>query len=181
MRSDNEMETRDLFKLVEEAEENNDNLKLVKEVTKLLSDVEDRTLFYEICDDFVRDNRRRAATGLDCTLSDIYDTCRSRLNIAKTIMEQNHALIINELVEVLPASFFGDAALTLTEKGKQLFLEEDYDLFQRKGGADKRLVAPDKIPARELFFSEELTKDLNFVKGVCQKSHYDTPLFVVRR
>ena len=165
MRSDDEIETRDLFKLVEEAEENNGKLKLVKDVTKLLTSIEDRTLFYEICDDFVEDSRRCAATGLDCTLSDIYDTCRSRLNVAKAIMEKEHALIVNELVEVLPASFFGDASLTLTEKGKQLFLEEDYDLFQRKGGTDKRLVAPDKIPARELFFSEELTKDLNFVKN----------------
>ena len=172
MRSDNEMETRDLFKLVEEAEENNDNLKLVKEATKLLSSVEDRTLFYEICDDFVRDNRRRAATGLDCTLSDIYDSCRSRLNAAKSIMEKEHALIINELVEILPASFFGDASLVLTEKGKQLFLEEDYDLFQRKGGSDKRLVPPDKIPARELFFNEELTKDLDFVKNSLEDSSF---------
>ena len=165
MRSDDEIETHELFNLVGESEENNGKLKLVKEVKKLLSSVEDRTLFYEICDDFVRDNRRRAATGLDCTLSDIYDTCRSRLNVAKSIMEKDHALIVNELVEVLPASFFGDASLALTEKGKQLFLEADYDLFQRKGGADKRLIAPEKIPSRELFFSEELTKDLNFVKN----------------
>lgn len=165
MRSDDEIETHELFNLVGESEENNGKLKLVKEVKKMLSSVEDRTLFYEICDDFVRDSRRRASTGLDCTLSDIYDTCRSRLNVAKSIMEKDHALIVNELVEVLPASFFGDAALALTEKGKQLFLEADYDLFQRKGGADKRLVAPEKIPSRELFFSEELTKDLDFVKN----------------
>ena len=172
MRSDDEIDTRDLFKLVEEAEENNGNLKLVKEMTKLLSSVEDRTLFYEICDDFVGDTRRRAATGLDCTLSDIYDTCRSRLNVAKSIMEKDHALIVNELVEVLPASFFGDASLALTEKGKQLFLEEDYDLFQRKGGADKRLITPEKIPTRELFFSEELNRDLNFVKNSLEDSSF---------
>lgn len=84
MRSNDEMETQDLFKLAEEEEENNSQLKFVKEVNKILSSVEDRTLFYEVCDDFVRDNRRRAATGLDCTLSDIYDSCRGRLNIAKS-------------------------------------------------------------------------------------------------
>jgi len=47
----------------------------------------------------------------------------------------------------------------------RLLLEEDYELFCGKGGSDKRLQAPDKIPARELFFSESLTEDINFLKN----------------
>ena len=172
LRSDNEIETRDLFKMVKEEEESNDSLKFVKGVTKLLTSVEDRTLFYEVCDDFVRNYRRRAATGLDCTLSDIYDTCRSRLNTAKSIMEKEHALLTNNLVELLPSAFFGDAELTLSDKGKELFLEKDIDLFHIKGGSDKRLLPPDKIPARELFFSEELTADLDFVKQSLQEESF---------
>ena len=164
MRSDDEIETMDLFKLVDEAEEKNESLKFVKEVKKLLPNVEDRTFFYEICDDFVRDSRRRACTGLDCTLSDIYDKCRSRLNVAKAVMERTHPLITMGLTELLPAAFFGDATLTLTDKGKELFLEKDFELFRVSGKSDKRLVSPDKIPERKLFFNAELTKDLGFVQ-----------------
>ena len=164
MRSNDEMETRDLFKMAQEEEENNSQLKFVKDVNKILSSVEDRTLFYEICDDYVRDNRRRAASGLDCTLSDIYDSCRGRLNVAKSIMAKEHALLINDLVELLPSTFFGDACLTLTDKGKELFLEKDLELFNIKGKSDKRLIAPDKIPDRKLFFSAELGNELNFVR-----------------
>lgn len=164
LRGDNEIETRDLFKMVEEEEERNASLKFVKGVTKLLTSVEDRTLFYEVCDDFVRDNRRRATTGLDCTLSDIYDSCRSRLNTAKSIMEKENALIVNNLVELLPSAFFGDAVLTLTDKGKELFLEKDLELFNIKGKSDKRLIMPDNIPDRKLFFNTKLSDELNFVK-----------------
>ena len=173
MRSDDEIETCDLFKLVAEEEENNGNLKFVKEARKLLGSVEDRTLFYEICDDFVRDNRRRIATALDCTLSDIYDSCRCRLNTAKSIMEKEHALIVNNLVELLPATFFGDASLALTDKGKEFFLEKDLELFNIKGSADKRLIAPDKIPDRKLYFSEELSKDLDFVRESIQDGNFE--------
>ena len=164
MRSDNEIETRDLFAMVETEEAANSRLSFVGKVKKLLPSVEDRTFFYEICDDLVRDNRRRAATGLDCTLSDIYDNCRSRLTVARSVMEQTHPLITLGLTELLPSAFFGDAVLTLTDKGKELFLEKDSDLFRIKGKSDKRLISPDKIPSRELFFNSELDKDLGFVR-----------------
>ena len=164
LRSDREIETRDLFKMVEEEESKHASLKFVKEAMRLLSSVEDRTLFYEVCDDFVKDTRMRAATGLDLTLCDIYDTCRSRLNVAKAIMDKEHALLTYNLVELLPSAFFGDADLTLTEKGKELFLEKDLELFHIKGKSDKRLIATDKIPDRKLFFNAQLSEELDFVK-----------------
>ena len=130
----------------------------------MFSEVDDRTLFYEICDDYLHE-RHRGNTGVECTLTDIYDNMRYKLNVAKSIMNKEHPLIVADLVELLPAKFLADAELTLTEKGKRLFLEEDYDLFCAKGGSDKRLISPDTIPARELFFNEELTKEINFVKN----------------
>ena len=161
-RSNEDFDTRELFLHMEREEESNQHLKLVKELKKLPLDIEDRTLFYEICDDFVRDRRRN--TGVECTLNDIYDNLRCRFDIAKNIMSQSHALMQHELVELLPAKFLAEAEITLTEKGKCLLLAEDYDLFCGKGGTDKRLTAPDKIPDRKLFFNSELSENLDFVK-----------------
>ena len=169
-RSNEDFDTRELFIQVEKEEETNSHIKLVKELKKLSLDIEDRTLFYEICDDFVRDRRRN--TGVECTLNDIYDNLRSRFDIAKTIMGQSHPLFQSELAELLPAKFLAEAEIALTEKGKRLLLDEDYDLFCGKGGSDKRLTAPDKIPARELFFNEELTTDLNFVQNSLEETAF---------
>ncbi len=171
-RSEGEIETSKLFSMVQEKEEQNIHLKLVRELKKVLPGVEDRTLFYEVCDDFMDGRRRHVNTGVECTLEDIYDDYRDRIGAAKAIMNKNHATIEADLVELLPARFLAEAELALTEKGKRLLLEDDYDLFCAKGNSDKRLTVPDKIPARELFFSEELTADLNFVKSSLEEKAF---------
>ena len=169
-RKQEHIDTRELFKLVEEEEVRQEHLTLVKEMRKLLPDVADRTLFYEICDDFVAGRPR--LTSVEVTLGDIYDSMRSCFMIAKSIMNKEHNLQTNDLIELQPAQFLAGAEVSLTEKGRHLLLEEDFDLFASKGGSDKRLVSPDKIPARELFFSEELTEDIDFVKNSLQEEAF---------
>ena len=169
-RKQEHIDTRELFKLVEEEEVRQEHLTLVKEMRKLLPDVADRTLFYEICDDFVAGRPR--LTSVEVTLGDIYDSMRSCFMIAKSIMNKEHNLQTNDLIELQPAQFLAGAEVSLTEKGRHLLLEEDFDLFASKGGSDKRLVSPDKIPARNLFFDEELTEDINFVKNSLQEEAF---------
>ncbi|MCR4965932.1 MAG: ATP-binding protein [Bacteroidales bacterium] len=162
-RSRDDIDTEELFSLVEREENVNTHLKFIKELKKILPDAEERTLFYEICDDFLR-SRRHQNTDLEVTLRDIYDDLNASYYVARSIMNKNHPMLQKELVELLPAKFLAEAELCLTEKGKKLLLEDDYDLFCGKGNSDKRLVTPEKIPARELFFSTELTENINFVK-----------------
>ena len=164
------IDTRELFKLVEEEEDRQEHLTLVQEMRKLLPEVADRTLFYEICDDFVTERPR--LTSVEVTLSDIYDSMRYCFIVAKSIMGKEHNLQTNDLIELLPAQFLAGAEISLTEKGRRLFLEEDFDLFASKGGSDKRLTAPDKIPARELFFNEELAADINFVQNSLEETAF---------
>lgn len=172
MRSNGDIDTTELFSLVETEETRNGHLKMVKNLPKILTDIENRTFFYEICDDFIHDRNRH--TGVEVTLNDIYESVRSRLNNAKAIMDQTHPLISEGLAELLPSKFFNDAEICLTEKGKQLFLEEDYDLLcSNKGLSDKRLITPDKIPARELFFNAGLTKEIDFVKESLMDDHFE--------
>ena len=171
-RSEGDIETSVLFSLVKEKEDTCGHLKLVREIKKVLPDLEDRTLFYEICDDYMSGRRRNSNTGVECTLDDIYDNLRDRVGVAKAIMNKEHPVIASELAELLPARFLAEAELALTDKGKRLFLEDDYDLFCAKGGSDTRLLPPDKIPDRKLFFSEELTADLNFVKESLQEEKF---------
>ena len=164
------IDPRELFKLVEEEEDRQEHLTLVQEMRKLLPEVADRTLFYEICDDFVTERPR--LTSVEVTLSDIYDSMRYCFIVAKSIMGKEHNLQTNDLIELLPAQFLAGAEISLTEKGRRLFLEEDFDLFASKGGSDKRLTAPDKIPARELFFNEELAADINFVQNSLEETAF---------
>ena len=71
--------SRYLFQNVEMLENQNPNIKFVQNVKKLVPDSEERTLFYECCDDFIVETRYHE-TGLESTLSDIYDSMRRRMN-----------------------------------------------------------------------------------------------------
>ncbi len=169
-RNQEDIDTEELFKRVLDEERANTHLKFTKEIQKLLSKVQDRTLFYEICDDFVEGGTWH--TLVDRTLSDIYDNKHDHFNVARSIMDKSHILQTTGLVELLAAKFLSEAEITLTEKGMHLFLEEDFDLFNSNGNSDRRLITPDKIPARELFFSEELTSKLNFVKNSLEENSF---------
>ena len=74
-RNQEDIDTEELFKRVLGGGKANTHLKFTKEIQKLLSKVQDRTLFYEICDDFVEGGTWH--TLVDRTLSDIYDNKRS--------------------------------------------------------------------------------------------------------
>jgi len=151
-RRDDDVDTIELFSLVETEEKNNTHLGFIKELKKIMPGIEDRVLFYEICDDFLREREHK--TGLECTVRDIYDNLHRGFGIARSIMNKKHPIIEKDLVELLPAKFLSEAELQLTDKGKRVLLEEDYELFCGRSGNDKRLQSPDKIPARELFFSD---------------------------
>ncbi len=169
-RSQEDIDTEELFVRVFEEERENSQLKFIKEVRKLLPDVESRTFFYEICDDYL--NGRPLLTLVDRTLSDIYDNRRAHFNVAKSIMGKSHLLQITGLAELMAARFLSEAEITLTEKGMRLFLEDDFDLFNSDSASDRRLVTPDKIPARDLFFSEKLGADLAFVKSSLEDQNF---------
>ncbi|MCQ2284022.1 MAG: ATP-binding protein [Bacteroidales bacterium] len=161
-RDQEEIDTLFLFDLTEREEASNKNLTFIKQTMKLLPDIEDRLLFYEVCADSM--STRCHSPSVDCTLSDIYDDNHRRFTVARSIMDNSHELMVKGLIELRPTQFFSEAEVELTNKGKELFLEQDFVLFESKGGHDKRLISPDQIPDRQLFFGKELSKDLDFLK-----------------
>lgn len=123
--------------------------------------IQDRTLFYEICDNFVSG---RGKTSIFITLHDIYERPCNRFRIAKELKDDNHILQEMRLIELLPANMFGDSFLTLTETGKRLFLEEDFDIFSDIPSRNKNFVYPDRIAEKTLFYDKELAKQLELFK-----------------
>jgi hypothetical protein len=66
-RDQNDIDTADLFEMVKDLEQENTHLEFIKELINLRLDVEDRTLIYEMGDDFVTGG----FTVLNVTLNDI--------------------------------------------------------------------------------------------------------------
>ena len=160
-RSDAHAPTFILFETIENLEAQCAELSFIKNVEKLHLDVESRLLFYEVCDDFISTSRRESE--LECTLSDIYDQRRMRYSVARELRDERHKLQQEALVELRKENMFDDAAIALTDKGKHLFLEEDYELFCTEN-RNQNLIYSDKIVEKTLFYDEELRRQLELLK-----------------
>ena len=150
-----------LFGHIEPLEKQHKNLTFIKNFLKLNFGVEVRTLFYEICDDFITNSDRES--DIECTLKDIYDIMHRRMDVARELKEGKHELQEAGLIEVTQGGMFSNASIVLTDKGKLLFLEEDYDLFSTDKHS-QNLIYPDKIAEKTLFYDNELTKQLELFK-----------------
>ena len=150
-----------LFRQIGPLEKQHKNLTFVKNFLKLNFDVEVRTLFYEVCDDFVTTRDRES--DIECTLKDIYAETCLRMDVAKELKEGEHKLQKAGLIEVTQGSMFSDASIVLTDKGKQLFLEEDYDLFSTDNRSQS-LIYPDKIAEKSMFYDKEQSEQLELLK-----------------
>ena len=162
------IETWELFSNVATLEADNPQLSLVVELKKSVQNIDDRTFFYEICDDLIANEGR---TGIDYTLTDIYDNVRQRLRKSREIMDKKNQLIELDLVELVEGGFFSDAGIALTDKGKALFLGEDADLFLKKSKANN-LIHPEAIAAKSLFFDEELNRQVSFLQQSLEQSSF---------
>ena len=155
-RRDDQFMTQILFEKAHNLEQRHADITFVQQVQKLNMGIEERVLFYEICDDFVGGGE----SGMNCTLKDIYEFPSTRFRIAKDLMDENHTLQNRDLIELLPERMLSDSSITLSEKGKHLFLEEDYELFADTKKRNQNLLYPDQIPEKQLFYDAELERQL---------------------
>ncbi|MBQ3750030.1 MAG: ATP-binding protein [Bacteroidales bacterium] len=159
-RSDGEITTPMLFDKADYLEQQHTELVFVQNIKKLNLNIDERTLLYEICDDFIQGGE----SGINCTLKDMYQNPSMRFCIAKDLKDEKHILQKLGYIELLPDSMFSDSHMALTEKGKQIFLEDDFDLFADTKRIDKSLIYPDKIAEKTMFYDKELTKQLELFK-----------------
>lgn len=167
-RSDEEISTYALFDRSCELEQQNSTLSFVQNVQKLLHETKDRVLFYEICDDFLANGE----TGINCTLKDMYGNPSTRFQISRELMDEKHILMKLDLVSLLRDTMFSDSNLVLTEKGKQLFLEGDFELFAKSKNRDQKIICPEDIPEKSMFYDDELLRQLNLLKENLQEERF---------
>lgn len=140
-------------------------LEYVRKLRDCVIDREDRLVFYAICYELIDDDQY----GID-QLNEIYEKSGA-IKKRKEFKQEQHMLQKRGLVEVATAGFFNETVLRLTEKGKELFLGEDVELFEKKT-TDKDLIQPEKIAERHLFFSETLDRQLATLRRSLDEANY---------
>ena len=167
---DNDIKTNELLRRMNAEEKNSETLSFVQTVKKMIPDGRSRVMFYDICYDFI--SSRRRVSDINATLNDIFDSVSERFIWGRQLMQKEHELIQLDLIEIEPERLFSDANMKLTEKGRKLFLEEDFELFTDEKNKDKRLIYPEDIPDKTLFYDEEFSRQLNLLRENLQEERF---------
>ena len=151
-------------------EESNRELTCLSKVRELIPEEDFRALFYIACNACLNGSGV-SLSGELCTLYPI----KERQTNLKSFKERTHKLQQLDLVEVFnKSSLWGEyTALQLTNKGKELYFEEDAELFVEKIDP-KELIPASGIKEKNLFFSEAEQVQLSLVENALQEANYQS-------
>ncbi|MCD8293047.1 MAG: ATP-binding protein [Prevotellaceae bacterium] len=151
---------------VELLEEANDGLHFIHALRAMVHEAGGRMLYYLICYELVKDDN-----FVLCQLSDI-TTKSEEIQLRRQLKENKHPLQQTGLAELTGGGMFGSASVDLTEKGKRLYLEEDYDLFCKET-SDNDLIPSDKITTKQLYFSGDTERQLRSLANSLKQGNYE--------
>lgn len=166
-RQSDDLLTIELFEMVEEFEKENQHLTMVNHVMNSRLAIDDRTLWYEMCDDLIHSGK----SDVECTMRDIYDRVYHRLLKSRELVAKKNKLFDMGWIELTEGGFVSDAVIVLTEKGREIFLGEDAVMFLAKG-KNRKLISPDQIVEKVLYFDEHLDRQIRFLSESMRESMF---------
>ena len=158
-----------LTRFIGKIERANGSLGCISEVKRILEFELDRALFYLLCDDCAKSGD---GLSIPYELGRLYPL-RARRTTLKRLKEETHILQRTGLAELATkSSLFGESTiLSLTDKGKELFFEEDAALFIDQSD-DKCRIKSGGIKEKRLFFSDGQREQLSLVENALEESNY---------
>ena len=164
--SSSENSTVKLRSTIKRMEKQNIALSCVRKAQDIIQDETDRALFYIVC------NGCPDAINLSHEIRLLFPI-RDGLAKLNAFKDEKHPLQKLDLVETKSvSSFFGEyTALALTEKGKELYFEEDAQLFIERTDS-KNLIRSEAITSKQLFFSEKEQVQLSMVGSSLEEENY---------
>ena len=145
---------------VESLEGTYGNMKFINFLKNTLNRDEARIIFYLACANDMQGDK----TFLNESLRDLYDDSSELFYVNLSMVEKRHELVKKELIEVDTTNFFNNAVIRLSEKGRELFYGEDVHLMLKgSGGAQANIISPEKITHKELYFSPNQQKEIEFL------------------
>ena len=122
--------------------------------------------FYDACNNFLRGYE----TGLSSTIDDTYEE-REKFMIAESFLDKTHVLIKYDLIEFSEKDSLTDSYVVITQKAKEMLLGEKLKFFS-KTASGTNLIQPEKIVAKELFYSLEIESDIARLTSSLQEENF---------
>ena len=165
-RGDDQINTDELFDMVEQLEFNNKQIEPIIKVQTSLN-IEDRTLIYEVLNDHIIGY----PSSMEKTLRDIYQNPRKRLFKIRELIEKTNKMFDIEYITLGDSKFVNDFTLNLTSKAIELLMEKDSELFM-SNNKYKNLLLNEDIVYKELFYEPILEKEINFLTTSLENDNF---------
>ncbi len=156
-----------LHKELEKIENSNAELSFIANVKKIIQKANERMLYYCVCREMLKSSSFRLRD-----LSVIYDKSKE-MDVKRQLLENRHTLQKQGLAEIKGGNFFDGSHLVITDKGKELFLEEDKELFEEKVNTED-LIDCTKIAEKRLFFSPSIEEQLAMLRDSLQENNHSS-------
>ena len=159
----------ELLELVEEIENKNGHLEIIGKLQTLNIDFFERMIIYALLDNLFQNENK---TRLDGLMSSLFDDVKEKLIAINLFREKNNVLFDMEFLEIDGGDFVNECTLSLTDKAKDYFLGEDAPLFCKQVKS-QNLIYPEKITLKNLFFDDELNKQISFLKKSLEQNSFN--------
>ncbi|MBR4825154.1 MAG: ATP-binding protein [Spirochaetaceae bacterium] len=140
--------------------------KFVKDMKLLMpDDIYARMFFYDSCSNFLQGYKM----SLDSTIEYVYYSFE-KFSVAETFLNETHVLLKYDLLEFTEKGNLTDSILEITQKAKEMLLGENVKLFT-KMASGTNIIQPEKIVAKELFYSPENQSEIDRLTSSLQEEN----------
>ncbi|MBS1580252.1 MAG: AAA family ATPase [Bacteroidetes bacterium] len=158
-RDDEEISTEELFENTQNILRENILFPLIERVNFLGASIEEKHLFLYVVWKFLNGED----AWVERAFKGIYDRTSERFTQIQRVLSKEHNLIKKDWLEIEETRFFGDAKMKLTEKALDMLNECEIKLYNKEVNKDN-IIIPEKIPFRELVFSDKELLQLDLLK-----------------
>ena len=150
MRSEEKIETIELFSEISVIIMKNINFPFFASLEEWDCCYSDKYLFVYLCWKFFN---REEEVELQKAANGIFDSITDKLTFVKTFITKTNYLCKKDWIEVIPARFFNDTQLKITDKGLDLLLGDEKEIFCCNEN-NKDIVKPIDIKEKQLLYNQ---------------------------
>lgn len=128
-RDEDEISTSELFRYTRQIINLHVNFPLIKKVKQFNFTIDENYLFLYL---IWKTITGKESTDIGRALEGIYENAGKRIDVMQNLINANHVLLENNLIEIVEAKFFNDTEMKLSSKSYQLLFDCGIKLMHNK-------------------------------------------------
>jgi AAA+ superfamily predicted ATPase len=163
-RDEGEISTFEMFRKTNKIIQTNLHYLIIKIVNDYAFDIADAHLYLYLIWKTISGHE---SVSIARAVEGVFDNPSKRVMYMQKVMSGENDLIKNDLFDLVPARFFNDTEMKLTDKSLDILTQSGIKLFVNTKKGDN-IIAPTEIASKKLIYDEEEMKQLALLNSLLQ-------------